>query len=442
VTNDFLSEPVDSVSADMLAGHGLRMALVEMANRAEFSAWLDADAMGFLSALPDDSERERQLVGLADHRRTGVWDDSGAVASIPVGTAASWPADLTVPGRRSVTAWAISAVSVASTHRRRGIARAMLGAELRTANALGVPVAILTVSEATIYSRFGFGPAAFSADWTIDTRKAHWIGPIAGGRVQFISAEQMRDEGFELAKTALLNSPGEIEVGDLHWQERFIGLHAEGDASWKKKRFVRYDNADGRPQGFAIYRPVESPADFTAHTLEVSYLCALTDDAYAGLWQHLLETDLVSQVSADLRSVDEPVAWQISDFRAARKSGEREHLWVRILDVVTALTSRTYAAGGRFVLEIEDPLGFATPRVLVDIDEHGEATVTEFTGAVPDDSAVLAMPVTELGSLYLGGVSAATLARAGRLTELTVGAAEAFDRSFHSSVTPWLSTWF
>jgi hypothetical protein len=50
--------------------------------------------------------------------------------------------------------------------------------------------------------------------------------------------------------------------------------------------------------------------------------------------------------------------------------------------------------------------------------------------------------VNELSALYLGGVSARTLLRAGRITELRPGSADAVDRSFRSPVAPWLSIWF
>jgi predicted acetyltransferase len=40
----------------------------------------------------------------------------------------------------------------------------------------------------------------------------------------------------------------------------------------------------------------------------------------------------------------------------------------------------------------------------------------------PDESADLALAVSDLGALYLGGVSAATLAPTGRLRPVTAGA--------------------
>ena len=49
-------------------------------------------------------------------------------------------------------------------------------------------MAMLTVSESTIYGRFGFAPAAMSTEWEIDTRRARWTGPASTpGRVEFVT---------------------------------------------------------------------------------------------------------------------------------------------------------------------------------------------------------------------------------------------------------------
>jgi predicted acetyltransferase len=50
--------------------------------------------------------------------------------------------------------------------------------------------------------------------------------------------------------------------------------------------------------------------------------------------------------------------------------------------------------------------------------------------------------VTDLGSLYLGGVSASTLAAAGRIEELTAGSLDVADRLFASRPAPLTVTGF
>ena len=433
--------PIDSESAERLAANGLRFGLVDTNDPEAFGAWLHADARGFHGAGPSEDSVETQVRGLAYRRTTGVWDDSSAEAASPVSTVSSWPTQLTVPGQTSVTAWAISSVTVSPTHRRRGIARAMIEAELRTAQRFGAPLAMLTVSEATIYGRYGFAPSALTADWTIDTRRARWTGPAASGRVQFITPEQLRVDGPALIERGRLNAPGDIERWSHQW-EHLLGLVGDDKDRAKNLRVVRYDDSARIAQGFAIYRVTETVGDFSAHILDLHYLVAATDDAYAGLWRYLIEMDLVASITAPLRSADEAFTWQLSDFRAARKTWERDHLWTRILDVKAALETRRYGAPGNIVLAVDDPLGFADGRFLLTIEPDGLASVVPLPGTAPDDAAAVALTVNELSALYLGGVSAVSLVRAGRITELREGSAVAIDRAFRSTVTPWLSIWF
>jgi predicted acetyltransferase len=281
-----------------------------------------------------------------------------------------------------------------------------------------------------------------AATWRINTRRASWAGPSPDGQVRFLTLEQLLEQRTELIERARLRVPGEIEHWDYAWQRR-LGAIDDGDKDHGKDlHAVRYDDADGVAQGFALYRFTEQDKDFASHVVEVDYLLAVTDDAYAALWRYLLEIDLVREVVAPLRSVDEPVAWQITDQRAARKSDEGDHLWVRILDVPAVLEGRRYRAPGRFALRVTDRLGYAEGAFLVEVDGDGSAAVSLLDGEVPEGAAELALSVADLGALYLGGVSAGTLVRAGRVTELRPGSADALDGSFRSPITPWLSIWF
>jgi len=438
--SEYLRTTIDDESAERMRAGGLRLGLVDTGDADAFGQWLEADARGFHQSRLSPELLAAQLHGLTDRRTSAVYDDSAAEPSSPVATVSSWPARLTLPGGRDSSAWAISAVTVASTHRRRGIASAMLTAELRTAQHLGIAVAILTVSEATIYGRFGFAPAVLAADWKINTRTAKWAGPMATGRVHMVPLEQARQDGEAIVERIRLNGPGEIDLGGHLWN-RLFGLAGDPDRK-KTLRAVRYDDADGVPQGFAIYSFAQPSEDFSAQTLNVEYLATATDDAYAGLWRYLIEIDLVSTVTAPLRRVDEPMVWQLSDFRSAKKDDEQDHLWTRILDVKGALEARRYRAPGRIALEVSDPLGFAGGRFLLDVAADGTAVVSPLEGEVPDDAAAVALGIAELGALYLGGVSAVVLERAGRVTELRSGSADAVDAVFRSAVAPWLSIWF
>jgi predicted acetyltransferase len=431
--------PADPTSVEALSRQGLRFAAVDHGDDAALRSWLEANARGFHESRFSEERNAELLADIGYRRVLGVWDDALAEPSVPVATVASWPLRLTVPDG-AVDAWAIAEVTVAPTHRRRGIARALLEGELRTAAEAGVPLAALTVSEATIYGRFGFGPATEAVDLVIDPRRLRWTGGEVPGRTQFVSRELMLEHAPEILGRIWATTPGEVSVSGL-LLTGILGVESNQERL-RELRIVRYDDADGTPQGFVVYRLQDNEDDFTSQTLRVLHLAAATDDAYAALWRHVLEVDLVGEVRAWTRSVDEPLPWLVSNQRAVRTVVRREHLWLRVLDPVAALAARRYAAPGRLVLEIEDPLGFADGTVLLEVGDDGAATVTPLPDARPDDVPVLALDVAALASIYLGATPAATLKRAGRVVERTPGAAAAADRLLSSPVTPWLSIWF
>ncbi|HEX4444765.1 MAG TPA: GNAT family N-acetyltransferase [Galbitalea sp.] len=437
MSDEVLATPIDAIAAADLAGKGLRFETILSSDDA-FEPWFQAMTRGFHESAFNLDSLPNRVEGFADRRICGVWDDTLADAPTPVATASSWAMPLTVPGRRTVPSWAISTITVAPTHRRRGIARDLLEAELRTAAALNVPVAILTASEATIYERFGFAPAALAADWVIDPRRAKWTGRVPAGRVQLVSRGQARDEGgFEVFERSILEIPGQVGVSGHLWQ-RLFGLPDSPDVAGI--RVARYDDVDGAPQGFAIYR---AASENFSTIIRVTQLFAATDDAYAALWQYLFELDLITSVVANLRSTDEAFRWQISDSRAAREDHAGDHLWLRILDVKTTLEARHYSAPGTFVLEVSDDLGFADGSWLLSIDNAGSAKAQKLDDTEGfADNHRLRLSVNELAAVYLGATTFATLIRAGRVNEKTPLAARAADAAFRSDVTPWLSLWF
>jgi len=439
MTNDAAQQPVDQTSAAALAASGLRYDLVDTSDRAAFAAWCQADSRGFHGPTMSSEQVDSNFSGVAYRRTIGVWDGRLLAPEVPVATTSSWTEQLTVPGERSVDAWAISSVTVSPTHRRRGIARSLLEGELRSAAAAGLPLAMLTVSESTIYGRFGFGQAVFAADLTIDTTRATLATRSRRGVLQHVAPTVFVKQAPEVFERVRLSAPGHITVWPLRWEQ--IAGTTPGDENYTKNtRVVRFDDDNGIPRGFVVYRVSSRGADFSNHKLTVDYLLAETPDAYEALWRYVLEVDLVREVTAELRSIDEPLLWQLSDMRAVGVS-PIDHLWLRILDVPASLLARTYSGGARLGFEVSDELGFADGRYVLETNGFGEPQV-ERVSELPDDVSSVSLSVAELSSLYLGGVSPRTLVAAGRIAELTPGAAAEVERVFHSSTTPWLSVWF
>lgn len=436
---DFRHHPVDATAAKTLAESHFRLGLVDTTVPEQFRAWLRADARGFHKEIPDDASLAASVEGLAYRRTTGVWAEGAEPDEEPVGTISSWPAELSLPGERSIDAWAVSSVTVSPAKRRRGIARALLEAELATAAELGLAVSILTVTETTIYGRYGFAPAGFVTDIVIDPRRATWVGPTPAGSIDFVSMEDACALLPGLHNRSRQSTPGQIDVWDMRWKD-LAALTPDEKERAKRLRAVRFLDDDGDVQGLALYRVLGGVHDFVEHRLELDFFLATTEDASAALWRFLLGVDLVSEIRAEMRSVSERLRWQVADQRGIKET-VGDHLWARILDVPAALSARGYSSDGRIGLEVSDPFGYAEGRFLLTVNK-GIGSVEQSDQPFPEGTACLGMSVNELSALYLGGVSAGVLSASGRVVELSPGAALAADFILHSPVSPFPNIWF
>ncbi|MBF0816345.1 GNAT family N-acetyltransferase [Microbacterium paludicola] len=418
--------PLDETTRAALAERGLEYRLIENERAAIMDAWSHAVRRGFAGPELSDDEIAEWREPMSWRRVTGVYDLSTPQAERPVATASSWVAPMTVPGG-VLPSWSISTITVAATHRRRGVARALLEAELRDAHAAGVPAAGLTASEATIYGRYGFAPATRIATWKVDTRRARWAGPDASGRVQYLDREDAARLMGDLHERTLPHRVGEIPG----WPRRWRGRVALAEDKSAAVRTVRYVDAAGEPRGVMAYSVEGDPEDDGRGVLRIRYLIAEHDEALAALWRFAIEHDLVGTVVAPMRPVDEPLPWFVDDARVP-VSRQKDHGWLRILDVPAALEARAYAAPASFTMRVTDPLGYADGIWRVDIAD-GKATVAT-ADAAPD----LELSVIELSAVYLGGFSLAVLRAAGRVSGSTE-TVDAVDAALRVPRAPFLS---
>lgn len=431
--------PLDRESTDALAANGLEYRLVDSSDESALDNWIHGESRGFHYPSPTGDALDYDRLINRQRRVAGVYDDEIPHPEIPVATVSGWPSGLSVPGDRSVESWAISSVTVAPTHRRRGIARALLLAELRNARASGAALAMLTATEATIYGRYGFAPAARIAQVTIDRGRARWRGPDAPGRVQFIHAAEIREQLDPIVRRAVARTPGEVDRW-LGAYDRALGLASEASANMAGRRIVRYEDIDGAPQGFVSYH-VERVPDRPG-ILHVDAFVAASDEAEHALWRFLVEYDFVTEIRTELRSVDEPLPWLLTDQRAVRIDAVSDHLWVRVLDVPRALVSRSYGTPGTLELAVTDELDYATGRYLLEVALDGDVSVRELEPGDAPSPSCINLDVRELGAMLLGGTRPSVLTRAGRIVESAPGAATLADHMFASERTPHLGIWF
>ncbi len=376
----------------------------------------------FGRSAPTDEQVERLERVLPADRVHAAWEE-GCV----VGGAGAFPFELTVPGGR-VRAAGVTLVGVLPTHRRRGVLRAMMRAQLDACRQRGEPVAYLWATEDTIYGRFGYGIASLSGEIELPReRSAYHAAPARAGSARLVSlpeAEALIAPVYERVAAA---TAGMFARSSAWWQSRVLS-----DPEWRRAgggdlQCVVLD-MDGGPAAYALYR-FNFGADRGVPTGAVDVVEAMGDspEATRSVWRYLLDIDWAARVQARLLPLDHPLFLLLAEPRRLRFN-LRDGLWVRLVDVGAALSARSYASDGSVVIQIADafcPWNGGCWRV--------SGAGAERTRSEPE----LRCDVSALGSVYLGGFTWTQLARALRVEEARPGAIARADGLFRTALAPW-----
>ncbi len=385
--------------------------------------------LGFHHHLPDTFPQ--YLLGAIDLERTWAAYDGDKI----VGTLRSFGTALTVPGPAEVGAAALTNVSVAPTHRRRGLLTEMITADLGASKDLGEPVGILVASEWPIYGRFGYGPAIQAARYVVDTASLKWRLPSEGS-VELVGRETMRKEAQTVYDAWRRRQPGSIGRRDHWWDRALHQVEVPGDDPPKERNGL-YRSPDGKLEGYVRYETKTKWDGMRPRgKLQLQELVSLTPAACQALWDFCASVDLLVSIEAGDRPVDDPLPLLLLDGRLVKQTMRYDFIWLRVLDVALALEGRRYESEGRVVIEVVDDLGYAAGRWAIEGGADGASC------KVTDESADLTMPASTLGAAYMGGESFARLRDAGLLDEERAGGVARADRMFHTARAPWCNTWF
>lgn len=304
---------------------------------------------------------------------------------------------LTMPGGAVLTAAGVTSVSVALTHRRRGVLRALMTRQHGDLARDRYPVALLTATEGAIYGRFGYRPATTRRTVSIDRRFARFrAGAPDPGGVREAGTDEVRTLAPALHDRWRVATPGALSRRPAWW-ERFLR-----DDQWNRRGGSALFHLL-HPDGWAAYRTRDGEVD-------VVELVAVTTGAHAALWRVLLSLDLFDTVTTRHCPADDPLPFLLTDPRLVRTTGLRDGMWARPLDVAAALSARTWGTEIDLVLEVDDAfLGRGGRFRLRGGSDGADCTPTT---ATPD----LRADVGALGALLLGGHRLGTLARAGLVT--------------------------
>jgi predicted acetyltransferase len=392
------------------------------ADRAEVERAMMAIGQYFGMEAVDAEMRTRFERLMPVDRMHAAWDGDEIV-----GGTGALPFELSVPGA-TIHCSGTTIVGVAPTHRRRGVLRSMMLAQLEDVHARGVPVAALWASEEGIYGRFGYGRASFAGEIEVPRDHAAFNAPVEPrGSVRLVDTAEAL-ERFPPVWNALARArPGMVMRSREWWEDRTLGDAADRRDGAGPKRLALLE-LHGAPAGYAIYRhKMAWEGGSSAGKVMVVEAIAAEAAAAAAVWRYLLDVDWVATISSSVVPPDHPLFFLLAQPRRMRyRMGDG--LWIRLVDVGAALAGRTYPEDGDVVLDVRDELCPWNERRW-----RLAGGVAEPTHA----SADVALDVSTLGATYLGGMSLAKLAQGGHVEEREAGAIERADGIFRHGLHPW-----
>ncbi|OEJ35958.1 GNAT family N-acetyltransferase [Streptomyces subrutilus] len=384
---------------------------------------------------PEKEGRERHHALLARCGRIGAYDGDTLV-----GFMAAHDFRLSVPGA-DLPCPGLTFVSVAPTHRRRGVLTALMAEQLRRATAAGSPLAALWASEAAIYGRFGYGGATTGVTVQIDSTRPLPLRIAPDRRpLRLIAPDEAQGVIGAFHEAARAARAGRPSRSPERWSREWLAEQAEDDEELSPPRIIVLGDPGEPIAGYVLYRtkpeddsgPVRTPGLVRVEELEAD-----TPAVAAALWECLAALDLTGRVTAWCRPADDPLLHFAADRDQVRVTAQFPALWLRLVDVRAALTRRSWAAPVELVLELTDVrLPANAGRFRLKAGPGGAAY--EPARAAPD----LALDVRELAACYLGGTRVVELVAAGLVAEHTPGAAAELDAALRTDLLPHTSDEF
>jgi predicted acetyltransferase len=384
--------------------------------------WVRAAETAFSSVAKDD-EVEASLPVIEPDRSFAAID-GGRI----VGTSAAITFRMMVPGGARIPTAGVTMVGVHPTHRRRGINTGMMRTILDQAADRGEPLAALFASEGAIYGRFGYGLAGLFGEFQAESARMSFVrGYEPAGHVELLAKDDalpLIDEVYDAAMR-----PGGVERNRALRDITFATVGEDKDRPWM---YAVHHDESGSADAYAVYwMKHDWPRSVPSGKITVKECVGSTPSGNADIWRYLFDVDLVAEVEAWNRPVDEPLLQLVREPRRLRFS-VNDGLWVRLLDVGAAFEARRYRIDGHLVFEVAD-------QFRPDTDGRYELTVEGGTAhcARTDAPADLAGTINVLGATYLGGSSFRQLWWAGQVEERTPGSVDLADAMFASSPAPW-----
>jgi predicted acetyltransferase len=357
-----------------------------------------------------------------------------------VGTTTAVSFDLTVPGGGQVGTAGVTGVSVLPSHRRQGVLSSLMTRQLADVADGSEPLAALFASESVIYGRYGYGVATRQLHYTIKRGETLLPKPANRLRLRICQPKEAVAKLKQVYDAVQGARPGMLTRHKQYWDVMLADPEFIRDGNTPTHCVIAED--DTGPRGYALYsgKPRWSSEALPDGELFVRELFGVDRDATLTLWADVFSRDLIGEVSVRSRPVDDPLLYELADPRRARATIV-DGLYIRLVDLPAALTSRLYSSAVDVVIEVADdrlPANAGRWRLTAGGPADGVKPSCERTTAEPD----LVMPVVALGAAYLGGTRLRALAEAEVITEVRPGALAALSTAMWWDPAPWAPTSF
>jgi predicted acetyltransferase len=388
-------------------------------------AVLTVDEAVFGEDFTDEEIASPAFEVVEDDRTFLAWDGDQTV-----GMSANFSLELSVPGGVIPTA-GVTFIGVRPTHRRRGVMSAML----ETLHADGLkrhePVAALWAAEPAIYPRFGYGVATHALRLSIPRSHGSMSQAPDDPRITLRMVDPADD--FETTST-VYDIERRYRSGIPAYDQRWHARHVWDPPSRREgtgRLHTVLAETDGHVRGFLRY--TVKPDWTSAHadgTFNIQRMMANDPAAYAALWRYAINFDLMSKVGWWNAPSDDPIQLWLDQPRHTSRQRE-DQLYIRLLDLPSALSARTYSSDLDVVIEVTDrhlPANEGRWRLT---GGPAGATVSAST-----DEADVSLDVRTLGAAYLGGTTIEEHAAATWVSEHTSGSVALMSNAFRTAVAP------